>query len=206
MRLILGLLFLSCSLEAYAQVESLFPELAEFTSNEEEQVIFEEQPSENASEEVVEISEEEDLFQQKMDIEQPENTPSSEEAPPEEEEDTGEQYILLAVDDIQATLTPNRNASFCSAVFAIANTLKKELKSFTGSFTIGTTTKEFTFSNLKKNQAAASKYLYVGTSCEQILNPPQLNIKTCQVDGWSEKKCKEKVKFIQPSQNKPTVE
>ena len=56
MRLILGLLFLSCSLEAYAQAESLFPELAKFTSNEEEQVISEEQPSENASEEVVEIS------------------------------------------------------------------------------------------------------------------------------------------------------
>ena len=62
-------------------------------------------------------------------------------------------------------------------------------------------TKKFNINNLQKGQAAGAKYMFVGTSCEQILNPPQLEIRTCEVEGWSEKKCKGKVKYVQIPQN-----
>ena len=56
-------------------------------------------------------------------------------------------YIII--DDVKATLTPNRNASFCTATFAVINTLKKEVKAFSGSFTVGKLSKKFSFNNIE---------------------------------------------------------
>ena len=209
MRFILSLLFLSYAVGASAQEESLFPELAGLSSTIKEQESSEENSeviNESVEMDQVEepLSNEEDLFQPKEDLIEAEVITDVEDVSKEEEDK--EQYILWTLDDIKATLTPNRNASFCSATFAVANTLRKELKSFSGTFTVGDMTKKFDIKNLKKERGVVSKYMFVGTSCEQILNPPLLDIEKCQVDGWSEKKCKEKVKFIQTSQDKAPIE
>ena len=67
-------------------------------------------------------------------------------------------------------------------------------------------TKQFKFNNIEKEQAGASKYTFVGTACEQIVNEPAYTIETCQVEGWSEKKCKEKVEFLKLQREDVTLE
>lgn len=207
MRLILILLLLSCSFSTFAQEESLFPELDELnysktTSDEtvESQsndiIIAESEESENSINK-------QDLFQKTEESVQDTVEPKPEENA--KEEDDKDKYILWTIDNVNATITPNPVTSYCSASLGIFNMLGKELKEFSGSFTFGDMTKEFKFSNLAKEKASGYKYMFVGTACEQILNIPELNIKTCKVDGWSEKKCKEKVKYLQLGDNQATT-
>ena len=220
MKFFLTLIMVSCSFAALAQdaeEPSLFPELSGFSVTQQPAVqtndaIDEtEKKEEDVSEDEI-TANEEDLFKEPenptVTTEEPTNETEEEEEEEEEEseEDEKEQHIYIVVDDVKATLTPNRNASFCSAAFAVANGLKKELKAFSGSFTVGSMTKEFKFTNVPKEQAAAAKYMFVGTSCEEILNPPSYTIQTCQVDGWSEKKCKDKVQFVPIPKQENTLE
>jgi len=217
MKFFLGLIMVSCSFAALAQnaeEPSLFPELSGFATTQQpavqtnDTVVETEKEEEDFSEDEI-ITEEEDLFKETetptVATEEPTNE-TKDSAEEEDEEDEKEQYIYIVVDDVKATLTPNRNASFCSAAFAVANGLKKELKAFSGSFTVGSMTKEFKFTNVPKEQAAAAKYMFVGTSCEEILNPPSYTIQTCQVEGWSEKKCKSKVQFVPIPKQENTLE
>lgn len=208
MKFFLSLIMVSCSFAALAQSTeepSLFPELTGFavakpanqTTNDIIEVTEENKNTEDISGGEI-LPEEEDLFKktETTPVQSEETTESTEEETEENEENEEEQHIFIVIDDVKATLTPNRNTSFCSAAFAVANGLKKELKAFSGTFTIGSMTKEFKFANIGKEQASAAKYMFVGTSCEEILNPPAYTIQTCQVEGWSEKKCKSKVEFV----------
>ena len=216
MKYFLSLIMVSCSFAALAQnaeEASLFPELSGLVSaapaaqTDIDAVVSDEEEEETISSQEEEASSEEDLFKTEETIPQAqEDTESTTEEGSEEEDDEKEQHIYIVIDDVKATLTPNRNASFCSAAFAVANGLKKEIKDFSGNFTIGSMTKEFKFSNIAKEQASAAKYMFVGTSCEEILNPPAYTIKTCQVEGWSEKKCKSKVQFVAIPKQEDTLE
>ena len=165
--------------------ESLFPELDDFGSSSNTIATPEEETPSDIGQ---------DLFAQKIDFSV--RAPSQEGTAEETDQDDKGQCIYIALDDINATLTPNSNASFCSAAFVVANGLKKEIISFSGTFTVGSMTKEFKFDHIEKEQAAGSKYTFVGNSCAEILNPPAYTIQTCQVEGWSEEKCKKKISFI----------
>jgi len=190
MKYFLSLIMVFCSFAALAQNTEeapLFPELsglvtgAPAAQTDIDSVASDEEEGEAISSQEEESSSEEDLFKTEETIPQTQEgteTTAEEESEEEEEEDEKEQHIYIVIDDVKATLTPNRNASFCSAAFAVANGLKKEIKDFSGNFTIGSMTKEFKFSNVGKEQASAAKYMFVGTSCEEILNPPANTIKT----------------------------
>ncbi len=210
MKLFLILASLSISCIALAQnstEDSLFPELSGFSTanykkldaQSKETVVI---PNEESSEANVEppldksVTEDEDLFTKQDTPESVQDSIDPMEEIEESEEDDNQQKIVLTITDIHATLTSNRNASFCSATFVIGNALKKEIKSFSGDFTIGSVTKKFLFKNIAKQNVFAKKYVFTGTSCEQITNEPKLDIQSCQVEGWSEKKCKEKVQFV----------
>ncbi len=207
--LILALLSNSCiALAQSSTEESLFPELAAFSTQDykklDEQsrntiIIPKEEQLQNDQEQLPEEDQidEKNLFEENAAEPVQESIPSTEEENQnEDQEDDEQQNIIVTINDIDATLTPNREASFCSANFVVGNGLKKEIKSFSGTFTIGTVTKKFSFKNIAKRNVFAKKYIFIGTSCEQITNEPQLVIESCQVEGWSEKKCKSKVQFV----------
>ena len=203
MKLFLTLILASCSLVAFAQTSdenALFPELSRFSGSsskqEEDPDLKTEKQDVSDSQSAEEKSDGEDLFAKKETVLESADKTEPEEEKEEEEGEDDEHFIFISFADVKATLTPNRNASFCFASFIALNHLKKELKSFSGDFTIGSMTKQFKFYNVEKERIAGAKYTFVGTSCEEILNPPSYNITTCQVDGWSEKKCKSKVRFV----------
>ena len=194
MKRVFFMIFISYSITTLAQTgegESLFPELDDFASasNTISTAETEKTPSDTEQ-----TDPEDDLFAEKTDSSA--HMPSKEDTIEETDQDDQGQYIYIALDDIKATLTPNSNASFCSAAFIVANGLKREIISFTGTFTVGSMTKEFKFDHIEKEQAAGSKYTFVGNSCAEILNPPAYTIQNCQVEGWSEEKCKKKVAFV----------
>ena len=147
-----------------------------------------------------------DLFaDKKEDFTPPEEKDIQQKQEDDEEDDRG-QDILLLVDDVRATLTPSRDASFCFASWKMMNNLKKTVKTLSGSLTIGTMTKEFKFTNVEKGRMGEEKYTFLGTSCEKILDPPEYTVQTCEVEGWSEKKCKNKIKFVPISKEENTFE
>ena len=227
MKSFLVLLLVFCTFKSMAQTEnsSLFPELTigtaentikseevktEETAQVEEQATTDEsiESTDTASKTEEEVKEEEDLFtnsdaktNSEEEATQEENT---EEDAEEEEED--EQHIYLTVDNVNATLAPDRDASFCTASLVIVNGLKKDLKKISGNFTIGEMTKDFSFTNLPVGQSDAMKYVFIGRSCERILDAPLINVLQCQVKDWTEKKCKSKVVFIQQQSSDNVVE
>ena len=212
MKLFLILASLSISYIALAQnstEDSLFPELSAFSTSNYKKLDAQSKeavaiPNGESSEANVEplleefVTEDEDLFSKQDTTESVQDNINSveETEEPEEDDNDNQQKIVLTITDINATLASNRDASFCTATFVVGNALKKEIKSFSGDFTIGSVTKKFLFKNIAKQNVFAKKYVFTGTSCEQITNEPKLDIQSCQVEGWSEKKCKEKVQFI----------
>ena len=202
MRYFLTLLLLSSSFSVFAQSSEetpLFPELNVIKSEDTE--ISEENgelTEENAQESSV-ISDDtgiEEEVSSSDEISEEEGILADEEKIEEEEEKETPQYIFWTVDDVQATLAPNRNGSFCSLAFLVSNQTKKKLEKFSGTFTIGEMQKKFNFSGVNKGESVVSRYTFVGTSCEKILDPPEINIQKCKMENWSEKKCKSKVKFV----------
>ena len=203
MRYFLTLLLVSSSLAVLAQSPrneaSLFPELnvikpENTTSNEEiilkktDELLEKDQSSQDTSDDI----EEEDLFVE------PEEKPTIEnkEKEPKEEDDGIPTAIVWNIDGVQATLTPNRNSSFCSCLFGVYNYTKKKLEKFSGTVTIGGMRKKFNFSGIGKKQLKVSRYTFIGTACEKILDPPEINVQKCQIEGWTEKKCKSHVLFV----------
>ena len=208
MKLFLILALLSSSSIVLAQESeepSLFPELSAYKNETSEKAAIPTIQNDDLSNNISDAEKpdsaiEEDLFApSQQEDDSLKNVPQKQEEPKEEEEeeeDDQKQQIVMTLNDVKATLTPNRNASYCSAVFAVANGLKKELKAFAGTITIGKSTKKFNFQNIAKQNVFASKYLFLGNACEQILDEPKIDIQKCQVENWSEKKCKEKIIFI----------
>ena len=212
MRLFLGLMLVSCAFQALAQEVDdppLFPEFSNFQASKEkpadEIVSKEEKSDENliVDSDIDNEKLKQDLFEVSTPTSESPNTENSstspetmEEEEESEKEEDKDRKIYLFIDGVKATLTPNRNASFCTAVFAVANRLKKPLKAISGTFTVGSMTKQFSFTNIAKEGASGLKYTFIGTSCEEILNEPAYTVKKCQIEGWSEKKCKNKVEFV----------
>ena len=205
MRSFLAFLILTTAMAGMAQ-ESLFPEFSEILDAEENQTvenaeeIFNEESSLEESQttnDEKEISEDVDLFKEK-EVQKVETSPQNEEKEPEETEEEKKQKIEIGVIEVNSTLAPNRNMSFCSVKFGVENKTKKELNNISGNFTIGTYTKQFKFSKVEKGGKKSEDFYFVGDSCEQekILAIPAIEITKCQIQDWSEKKCRSKVEII----------
>lgn len=210
MKLFLIFALLSFPYMVFGQEDSLFPELSKLSSSDHKESDklpqntitipqnenFEEDSLDENSETVIQ---EDSLFEPDINSSTTDDEAKREkegEGEEENDDEDKEQHTYLFIDNAKATLTPIRNASFCTADFIAANKLKKELKQISGTFTIGEMQKNFIFNNIPVNTAAGAHYTFVGTSCEQILNAPKVEVNTCQVDGWSEKKCLDKIMFL----------
>ena len=226
MKSFLALLLIFCAFESSAQTEdSLFPEFtidSAPTEKKTHEKLTTESETKEAVKEQEEIAEsetsdsseenttkEEDLFTDSSNSEENSEettTPPAEENPEAEEEEDEEQHIYLTVDNVNATLAPDRNASFCTASLVVFNGLKKDLKKISGKFTIGNMEKDFSFTNLPVQQSDAMKYVFIGKSCERILDDPLIAVLKCQVKDWTEKKCKSKVLFVSQKSSDDVIE
>ena len=180
----------------------LFPELANIKEKQDVSAVSEENIT---SDEVVDVVETEPTPNEENDIETEDLFREAEETPTEEVQETVEEEdeendengkIFFMIPDVDATITSNKAVSYCTFTLVVENDLKKDLKKISGTLRIGTAEKKFNFSNLSRNGGLAGfEYMLIGASCEKVLDPPVINVTTCQVDGWSEKKCKEKVTY-----------
>ena len=200
MKFLLALLLVSCSAVSFAQIaeeSSLFPELNVLKSEKSKESVSSEPSAqkENKEEENTTVSKE---------IEQ---TPVIQDSPKDETKDEEEekQQIGIIFDNIDATLTPNRHGSFCSISLGVFNGTKKELNGFSGVFTIGKSQESFNFSKIKSKEGKGKSYTFIGRDCEMILNTPQTVLQKCQIEGWSEQKCKAAVVIFSSSNSGNTA-
>ena len=207
MRYFLTLLLLSSSLTVFAQSSneaSLFPELNAIkpndVTNDPKTTLKEDGELLDADIDMESLMAENDLIEANLNLLAESEEESTEETSEEEGKEEGDDGIPPAIvwniDDVQATLTPNRNSSFCSCLFGVFNYTKKKLEKFSGTITIGGMRKKFNFSGIDKKQLKVARYTFVGTPCEKILDQPEINVQKCQVEGWTEKKCKSHVLFV----------
>ena len=214
MKFLLTLMLISCSAVALAQSTaepSLFPELDVLKKTTEDNKVNTSEAENTVSMNSLEENKDTSGISEQAapDNSTPPNlegTDSSSEMPQKSEESQNdeekkeeEQNIIVFLDDIDITLTPNRSGSFCSAKFGILNGTKKTLKEFSGTLVINQIRKDFNYSNTKSNAANGNNYIFIGHDCEQLMDPPELEIKKCKIDGWSEKKCKESIVFFATS-------
>ena len=219
MKFLLTLMLVSCSTIAFAQNSaepSLFPELDVLKTNTNDKVELNKteatistdnlkEADTNVNEQVID---ETNISQNVEKITQPAETPQKPTSPSKEEgkEEEEEQNILVFLDDIDVTLTPNRSGSFCTAKFGILNNTKKQLKEFSGTLVINQIKKNFDFSNTKSKNGRGESYLFIGRECEQLMDPPELEITKCKIEGWSEKKCKESIAFFATSNQENNIQ
>lgn len=216
MKFLLAFMLLSCSTFAFAQNStepSLFPELDVLktkndSTNKSESAVSTANPREEITVKNVNnifdtnnqtINDSIPIASDTKGKTQTATVQQKEQEPQEKKEKEEEQNILVFLDDIDVTLTPNRSGSFCSAKFGILNNTKKQLKEFSGSLVINQIRKDFDYSNTKSKAGRGDSYIFIGRECEQLMDPPELEIKKCKIDGWSEKKCKESIVFFATS-------
>lgn len=155
---------------------------------------LEEESAESQDGEIIEEkpADEPDLFAAPTQEETP-AVPTQEE---EEEEDDPEQRITVYMDDAQATLTPNRDFSYCFGVLKFLNTLKRPVQALSFTLKYGDLSMDYNPRNLMPNQEQTGTINLIGTACEQILDMPEITIKKCVVEEMSEANCKKKFEFL----------
>ena len=136
MRYFLTLLLLSSSLTVFAQSSneaSLFPELNAIkpsdVTNDPKTTLKEDGELLDADIDMESLMAENDLIEANLNLLAESEEESTEETSEEEGKEEGDDGIPPAIvwniDDVQATLTPNRNSSSCSFLFGVFNSTKK---------------------------------------------------------------------------------
>lgn len=114
----------------------------------------------------------------------------------EEEREDDEKKIFLALNNVKSTLAAVRSVSYCSAVFVLFNNTKKEIQDISGSIGIGNQRKDFKFKKVAAGASVGWPLRVIGDACESIFALPDLQIKTCKVQGMSDKKCRAKLRYV----------
>ena len=136
-------------------------------------------------------NQETDLFAPK----QAEATQQAEQQEEQEEEDP-EQRITVYLEDAQATITPNRNFSYCFGVLKFLNTLKRPVLALDIVLKYGSLTASYNVTNLMPQVEQTGSFNLLGDACERILDMPEVTINKCQVEDMDEKTCKKKFEFV----------
>lgn len=114
----------------------------------------------------------------------------------EEEEDDPEQRIIVYLEDARATMTPNRNFSYCFGALKFLNTLKRPVLALDLVLKYGDMNAKYSVKNLMPKVEQKGTFNLLGESCEHILDMPEITIKKCQVENMEEKTCKKKFEFV----------
>ncbi|MBQ3695380.1 MAG: hypothetical protein II938_00190 [Alphaproteobacteria bacterium] len=141
---------------------------------------------------VTEIEQPADLFAAPA----PQEAPSEPQEEEQEEEDDGQQRITIYLDNAKATITPNRNFSYCFGLLKFLNTLKRPVLALDIVLKYNNLTTGYNIRDLQPNVEQIGSFSLVGDACERILDMPTVTIKTCRVEDMEEATCKKKVEFI----------
>ncbi|MBQ4471626.1 MAG: hypothetical protein II942_00045 [Alphaproteobacteria bacterium] len=144
---------------------------------------------------VEKVSKTEDLFATPEGEEEvvEEEVVAEEETPEEEEED--DQKIIIYPSEMNSTIVPNNNFSYCMGTIKFASTIKRPVKRLKVSLNYGELSADYDIRNLTNKEEKSKELILVGTSCEHVLDTPQIDIQECVVEGMTAKACKEKVVF-----------
>ncbi len=134
-----------------------------------------------------------DLFEEKTKVEETEEAPVEES---EEEEDEKDQKITIYMQDADATITPNRDFSYCFGILKILNTLKKPVQALDVVLNYGGLTTKYNIRNLQPQGEQTGSITLMGRACETILDMPEMTINACKVEDMKEATCKKKVEFL----------
>jgi len=138
-------------------------------------------------------TEEVDLFAAPVaEEQQPEATEEEE----EEEEEDEEQKITVYMQDAEATITPNRNFSYCYGIIKVLSTMKKPVEALDITLKYGGLSSNYNVRNLVKNNEQTGTITLMGDACEHIMDMPEMTIKTCKIADMEEAACKKKVEFL----------
>ncbi len=153
--------------------------------------------AETAVKEAQSATTEEDLFAPVE--ETPATEESAEEEAPEEEEeeeDGAAGKIVIYSDNVDSTIVPNRNFSYCFGQIKFYNGLQKPITRLSVTLTYGDLFTNFNIRNLGPKQTKEEKITLVGTACEVLMDVPQIDIKKCEVPEMEEVACKRRVTFV----------
>ena len=117
------------------------------------------------------------------------------EAEEEEEEQDDQRSIVMFLNEVNSTITPNPISSFCFATVQLQNQLKRRLNSFQAKLTFGEIPIDFSAKNVAPGAIASQKITLAGTACTQITGTPQISITRCSVDNMSERQCQNRFLF-----------
>ena len=138
------------------------------------------------------VTEEVDLFAAPA----PQEEAKEEEADEEEEDEEEDQKITIYMQDADATITPNRDFSYCFGILKVTSTMKKPVEALDVVLKYGGLTSNYNIRNLVPKDEQTGTISLMGEACEHILDMPEITIKTCRVPEMSEAKCKKKVEFL----------
>ncbi len=162
-----------------------------------EKVEEEEQPS---GEEAAQ-KEETDLFAENKEPESVVTAESQDKsADGAEEEETEEEkrsaQIRIYSDNVDATITPNRNFSYCFGSIKFYNGLRRVIQNLEVKLTYGDIEANYTIRNLAPKATQEESITLLGTACEVIMEMPAVEVKKCQVPEMEENACKKRVVFV----------
>lgn len=104
--------------------------------------------------------------------------------------------LRLVIDNVNSTLPPARNFSYCSATMTLENETSRRLESLTVSLTFGETGVQLSFQNVDKKARQKQDLTLAGNICQSILAMPQMEVVSCKMTGVSEDACKKRVEFV----------
>ena len=124
--------------------------------------------------------------------------PKDAEAKEEEEDDQEDKgkKIQIYMADVNATITPNSNFSYCFGQIRFSNTMKRPVQALSVQITYGPYSNTYNIRNLVKDTEQAVSVTLIGEECERIMDMPQMQVKRCVVEKMSEAECIKRVEFI----------
>ena len=121
---------------------------------------------------------------------------SAEEEKDEEKDDEDDQrMIVMFLDEVNSTITPNPISSFCFATVRLQNQLKRTLNSFQARLTFGSIPITFNAKNVAPGAISSQEITLAGPACTQITGTPEIAITRCAVENMSDRQCQNRFLF-----------
>ena len=197
-----------CFVAGVAVAQGLFPGLAVYSGDQQDQKVVVEEEADLPSigdnsvvEETTVVEQDEempDLFKSTNES-APDVQPTETEDAPEDEGEEGEEehQITIFPDDVESTIVPNDNFSFCTGKLKFVNTLPHTVKRIAVSLNYNGLVVDFYVRNIaSKKGEKVEDLMLLGKACEHILDTPEIKINACDVEGMETEACKKKVVFI----------
>lgn len=104
--------------------------------------------------------------------------------------------LRLVIDNVNSTLPPARNFSYCSATMTLENETGRKVDSIEIVLTFRESKVKMNFKNVDKKGRQTQDLTLAGDICQSILTVPLVDVTSCKMVGVSEDACKKRVEFV----------